>query len=701
MDNAIVPDRAAMRRHLDFLAAEAAKDALIEIAYGRPDDQPRQAQLFRLDEIEQAVELGARLNGEGCNVYVGVALRRPDCDRRRRAKDSDFYVGTAIAFDFDSNSAVGMQRLTLLYGQPGLVVQTGATPELRVQCWYHLASPTESAADFSATLKRISREGGSDPSATNAGRLMRLGGSMSYPNPGKIARGYVTELTTVSAFPDGPTITIEPGSAVAEDRTKGEDGKRAPRIDLDDAGAVERGRTWLLKGAPRAKEGARGDDATYKVAARLKDFGLSDGMVFELLWEIWNPLCSPPWSAEELAEKVARAFRYGQNAIGSDHPAAAFEGVSVEPPVSAANGCNSSSGLAGTRPANHAEIARLAQLSPIDCDREIKAAAQRLGCRTETLRAAVRSARATGALAAGQGRPVELREPEPWPNFVDGAALLDEMAEAIDRHVILNAASRDAVTLWCVGVHAFDSFDIFPRLFVTAPTKGAGKTTALDTIERLVPRPLAAANASAAAIFRAIPAMRPVLLLDEGDAWVRDNEDVRAVIDAGHKRGGLVLRCVGDENEPRAFDVFAPVALAAIGRLPDTIEDRSIIVPLRRKLPHEGIESLRAGRVVLERLARQAARWALDSAAALASAEPEMPSGIINRTADNWTALLAVADLAGGDWPARASRAAMALTRGEDQSLGVMLLADTRGLFGAGEHIMSSDEMARRLREQP
>jgi hypothetical protein len=343
-----------------------------------------------------------------------------------------------------------------------------------------------------------------------------------------------------------------------------------------------------------------------------------------------------------------------------------------------------------------AEIQRLVTLSPIAYERERSAAAKRLAMRSSILDRLVAAERKEPA--SGQGRQLELREPEPWPEAVLGPALLNGVERAIRRHVVLDDAAAVALTLWCVAAHAHSNFDIFPRLFVTSPTKGAGKTTLLDVIERLSPRPLAVSSATAAALFRVIPTMRPVLLLDEADAWARDNEDVRMVINAGHKRGAAVLRCVGDENEPRAFDVFAPAALAAIGRLPDTIEDRAVVVQLRRKLPGEFVDPLRAGQSDLHQLARQVARWVNDHAEALADAQPAIPAGMANRAADNWAPLLAVADQAGGDWPERARRAASTLVGGEDQSRGVMLLADIRNVFRDADR-MSSEELVERLVE--
>jgi hypothetical protein len=347
-----------------------------------------------------------------------------------------------------------------------------------------------------------------------------------------------------------------------------------------------------------------------------------------------------------------------------------------------------------------AEIARLAALPPLQYEREREAAAKLLGCRTAILDRLVVSARGNGG-AAGQGRPLNLHEPEPWPDRVDGAALLDALAAAIRRHVVLSAAEADAVALWALAVHAFEAFSIFPRLFVTAPEKQCGKSTFLDVIGHLVPRTEAVDNITAAALFRFIEAARPTLLLDEADSYARDNEDLRGVLDSGHRRNGGVIRTVGDDHEPRRFSTWAPIALAAIGHLPGTVEDRSIKIAMRRRRPDERVEQLRDGRTGhLEKLARMAARWTADQAAEITAADPAMPVGIVNRAADNWRPLLAVADLAGGAWPERARRAAVELSaEGDDpSSIRVALLADIRAAFAAkAVDRLSSDELATHL----
>lgn len=215
------------------------------------------------------------------------------------------------------------------------------------------------------------------------------------------------------------------------------------------------------------------------------------------------------------------------------------------------------------------EIARLAALPLLEYGRERKPAAKRLGVPVSMLDRLVAGAR--GDPTPGQGRALDLREPEPWPEAADGAVLLDGIVTEIRRYVVFGAAAADAVPLWVAADHAFDRFVIFPRLFITAPEKGCGKTTLLDAISRLVTRALAADNITAAALFRTIEAVRPTLLLDEADSYLRDNEDLRGILDSGHRRDGGVIRTVGDTYEPRRFSTFAPVVLAAIGHLPGTI----------------------------------------------------------------------------------------------------------------------------------
>jgi hypothetical protein len=154
------------------------------------------------------------------------------------------------------------------------------------------------------------------------------------------------------------------------------------------------------------------------------------------------------------------------------------------------------------------------------------------------------------------------------------------------------------------------------------------------------------------------------------------------VLNSGHRRGGHVTRTVGDDHEPRQFSTWAPAAIAMIGRLPDTLHDRSIVIGLRRRKPSERIESFRADRAEhLKLLQRKTARWAQDASIQLTGSDPDM-GALINRTADNWRPLFAIADQAGGDWPSRVREAAKASVKAvTEDSITEQLLGDIKWIF--------------------
>ena len=179
--------------------------------------------------------------------------------------------------------------------------------------------------------------------------------------------------------------------------------------------------------------------------------------------------------------------------------------------------------------------------------------------------------------------PCTLDDPEPWPEPVEGADLLSALTKAVRDHLILPAGAAEAVALWIVHAHAHDTASISPILAVTSPTPECGKTTLLTLLSAVVPRPLPASNITTAAIFRAVEKWHPTLLVDEADTFLRDNDDMRGVLNSGHNRhAAWVIRTTGDDHEPCRFRTWAPKAIALIGRLPATLESRAIHIELRR-----------------------------------------------------------------------------------------------------------------------
>jgi hypothetical protein len=332
-----------------------------------------------------------------------------------------------------------------------------------------------------------------------------------------------------------------------------------------------------------------------------------------------------------------------------------------------------------------ATVARLAALPELEYERVRIKEAEALGVRVTALDNQVIAARGhEHGGATKQGRALTLPAPEPWPEPVNGAAMLERLTEFYTRHVFLPIGAADAMAVWTVHTHCFALARHSARLALTSPEKRCGKTTALDTTALVCCKPLPTANVTAAAVFRTVEAAGPTLLIDEADTFLRDSEDLRGILNAGHKRGGQVIRCVGDDAEPRAFAVFAPAAIAAIGRLPGTIEDRSIMVRMKRATRPERPEPLHtAAEIEGAELARHCARWVADHADRLREADPTLPAGIFNRVADNWRPLFAIAEAAAGGWPERLAKAAGALAPNDadTEGRGVMLLADVRAIF--------------------
>jgi Protein of unknown function (DUF3631) len=351
-----------------------------------------------------------------------------------------------------------------------------------------------------------------------------------------------------------------------------------------------------------------------------------------------------------------------------------------------------------------AEISRLAKLKALEYEQQRKAAAEKLDIRASILDRLVRDERARLGLDGGddglQGSAVSFEEIEPWPEPVNGGKLLDDIATAIRNHVVMSDCARDISALWTVHSYLIKRFKISPKLSIRSPAKRCGKTTLLEVLAQLVFRAWVTGSITKAALFRVIDMWHPTLLIDEVDTFVGEDEELKGILNHGHRYDGYITRTVGDEHEPRKFSVYAAVALSGIGGLADTLADRSVRADLKRRRPSEAIAPLRIGRMEhLHTLRRRITRWIADHEEHIAEREPEMPS-IIDREADNWHVLLAIADEAGEKWSQRARKAAEAAHvagADDDASLFELLLGDIRDTFAekgtTGQDMFGADQV--------
>ena len=319
-------------------------------------------------------------------------------------------------------------------------------------------------------------------------------------------------------------------------------------------------------------------------------------------------------------------------------------------------------------------------------------------------------------IAEQAARPTDLEVLEAFVAANGGSSLassLDDVVAHLRRFVYLPRATQyDAVALWVAHTHAIDACEFSPILNVTSAVMRCGKSRLLEAIEHVVAKPWKAIQPSEPVLFRTIHEDRPTLMLDEADAQFNaaasrrgDTEPVRAILNAGNRRGTVVPRmvAVGRTFQRQDFSVFCAKVVAGIGDLPATVVDRAIVVVMERKRSEDRVERLRLRDI--ERIAephRAALARHLEGVRELVL--DDLPDELDDRAQDGWEPLLAIARLAGRDWPTRALAAALDLSAArsahaqEDPAL--LLLADARTAVGDDDAVTAS-QMVERLAAMP
>lgn len=222
------------------------------------------------------------------------------------------------------------------------------------------------------------------------------------------------------------------------------------------------------------------------------------------------------------------------------------------------------------------------------------------------------------------------------------------------------------VPMRCITVDSPSSLYLAGRGMI--PTHN---TRALEVLELLARKPLRTSDMTEAALFHMLSNGASTLLLDECDTIFKSrksNEGMRALLNAGYRRGSPIRRMKGGQLE--SYDVFCPKVLAGIGSLPDTVMDRSVVIKLERKRPAEDVERFRHADAATDasyvhaKLHRcfhplaENVEWLQR----LAVARPHLPEWLNDRAQDSWECLLAIAEAVGGGWSERAVRATQELS---------------------------------------
>lgn len=285
------------------------------------------------------------------------------------------------------------------------------------------------------------------------------------------------------------------------------------------------------------------------------------------------------------------------------------------------------------------------------------------------------------------------------------ADTLDKITAFIDKYTVLPTEhAAPTIALWVAHTWTSTAFYTSPRLVLSSPVPGSGKTRVLELLDVVCFHPKLTISSSTAALFRRIgkahreDEMPPTILFDETDALFGNNrpseqtEQLRSLMNSGYKRGATIDRCEGDAANMEVIEwpVFSPLALAGLaGKLPDTIVTRSIVIEMRKRAPGEKIAPYRerAARAEAQHMVDALKEWSAGAIRPLSSARPEMPKGVEDRPAEVWEPLLAVADAAGGHWPETARAACTYFVHApklKTPSLGIELLSDIRDVMGHG-----------------
>ena len=263
---------------------------------------------------------------------------------------------------------------------------------------------------------------------------------------------------------------------------------------------------------------------------------------------------------------------------------------------------------------------------------------------------------------------------------------LDYIAEEARCHVIFQDPSdADAIALWIASSYLLDQWGLFPKLLINSPERECGKSTALQVVEAFVRNGRIASSITPSAVYRFIESCAPTLLIDEADRSLRGNEELNAIINAGHTRrtATKMLSGKGADGDwtPVEFSLWCPQVIAGIGEFEDTLMSRSIVIGLRRKLTSEQVSRMHIRYFEDQDFLRKfLIEWA--EGVTLNTSPLDLPPQAGNRMQDNWEPLFRVASMVGESWIARALNAfnVIEVQRKPDKvgSSGSELLADIR-----------------------
>lgn len=227
---ALLPQTEAIRQDLEYMTArwqELPDPVVFELRAFKENAQPQTAK-FSPDWIDEAVDWAERMNDLGFNIYC---VRNPiRHDVSGSAKDTDIVAAFFLWADCDDDGAADNIRR---FDGPKVnaAVITGRTPGTRVHTYWELQEPCRDMAQWRAMQETVAAHFGSDSTVVNPSRIMRLAGTVSYPDSKKQSRGYIKEMCSLQTY-SNPTVTIDQMRRVFGERASHKEKPARLEVDL-------------------------------------------------------------------------------------------------------------------------------------------------------------------------------------------------------------------------------------------------------------------------------------------------------------------------------------------------------------------------------------------------------------------------------------------------------------------------------------
>ena len=301
------PDPAAIRADLTWMTrrwGELPEKAMFELRAISEDRQTQTAK-FSVDWIDDAVDWATTVNKSGMNVYV---VRNPiRASLTGSAEDPDIVAAFYLWADCDDAQASANVKAFVGPKWTAAVV-TGNTPTPRVHVYFELNEPTYDMAAWRDMQTRIAAHLKSDGKVINPSRIMRVGGTISWPGKKKLAKGYISELSTIrTEYPEGR----QPVSMEQMDRAFAPLAQRSltqqatpagPRFQIDTGSppqSLDREQMRI-----QALSGKAWHDAVIRLVGSYVSRGLSDDEIHGLT----QPLTLAGYTPDQTAREVQTAI---------------------------------------------------------------------------------------------------------------------------------------------------------------------------------------------------------------------------------------------------------------------------------------------------------------------------------------------------------------------------------------------------------